>query len=299
MLNSLRIPSFIEDQLFKLREGNDEVEFKEKDEVLLIESIMFKSGQTEVEEKSLNKIIKSILKVIEPVIFNQKLWAIIKQSQTSVESKVDASSVPSNKILGSNKAESESSSIFVNGFVTPVGRRKTPLNLPLKNDRLSTARNKPQTLLEGRRNPSEYQLHGYSEEQIQMFEKNPRYSELAKNSQLMGQEVQINPKSNEEACTILQAENEGLISGARRPDLKASDPNYDYRTDTPSKFTEIKVPRDDSPKDAARLGRKAGLQRGNDGDVTLVVNLIRLRPEKRAAYAKTFLEVAGGEGVIL
>lgn len=61
---------------------------------------------------------------------------------------------------------------------------------------------------------------------------------------------------------------------------------------------EIKVPRDGSLKDAARLGRKSGLQRGNDGDVTLLVNLMRLRPEERAAYIKTFLEAAGGEGVI-
>lgn len=137
-----------------------------------------------------------------------------------------------------------------------------------------------------------------SEEQIQMYEKNPRYSELAKDPQLMGQERPTNPKSEEEACTILQAENEGLVNGARRPDLKAGDPNYDYKTDTPSKFSEIKVPRDGSLKDAARLGRKSGLQQGNDGDVTLVVNLMRLRPEKRAAYAKTFLEAAGGKGII-
>jgi len=90
----------------------------------------------------------------------------------------------------------------------------------------------------------------------------------------------------------------GLVSGARRPDLKMGDPNYDYRTDSLSKFSEIKVPRDDSPKDAARLGRKSDLQRGKDGDVTIVVNLMRLRPEKRAAYVKAFLEAAGGDGVI-
>lgn len=154
------------------------------------------------------------------------------------------------------------------------------------------------TVLSSKRSQSDYQPDGYSEEQIQMYERNPRYSELAKDPQLIGQERPTNPKSEEEACTILQAENEGLVSGARRPDLKVGDPNYDYKTDTPSKFSEIKVPRDDSLKDAARLGRKSGLQQGNDGDVTLVVNLMRLRPENRAAYAKTFLEAAGGKGVI-
>ena len=65
---------------------------------------------------------------------------------------------------------------------------------------------------------------------------------MEKDPQLIGQEVQTNTKSNEEACTILQAENEGLVSGARRPDLKAGDPNYNYKTDSPSKFSEIKVP---------------------------------------------------------
>lgn len=154
------------------------------------------------------------------------------------------------------------------------------------------------TTLSSKRSQSEYQPDGYSKEQIQMYKKDPRYSELAKDPQLMGQEHWINPKSEEEACTVLQAENEGLVSGAKRTDLKAGDPNYDYKTDAPSKYTEIKVPRDSSLKDAARLGRKSGLQQGNEGYVTLLFNLMRLRPEERAAYAKTFLEAAGGEGVI-
>ena len=124
-----------------------------------------------------------------------------------------------------------------------------------------------------------------------MFEKNPRYSELSKDPQLIGQERETNSKSQEEACTILQAEDAGLVSVTRRPDLKlkAGDPNYEYKTDSPTKFSEIKVPRDDSIKDAARLGR-------NDGDVTIVVNLMRLRPEMR--YAKAFLEAAGVDGVV-
>ena len=82
--------------------------------------------------------------------------------------------------------------------------------------------------------------------------------------------------------------------------LKASEPNHDYIAERPTKYIEVKVPRNgnDSSEDAARLGRKAGLQQGNDGDVTIVVNLMRIRPEKRAAYSKTFLEAASGENVI-
>ena len=83
--------------------------------------------------------------------------------------------------------------------------------------------------------------------------------QYSKDPQLMGQEHETNPKSMEEACTVLQAEDEKLVSGATRPDLKAGDPNYDYKTDSPKKFSEIKVPRDDSLQDAARLGRKSGL----------------------------------------
>jgi hypothetical protein len=58
---------------------------------------------------------------------------VSKSKQTPVESKVDASSVPSNEILDSNKSESKSSSVFVDSFVIPNGRRRTPSNLPLKN----------------------------------------------------------------------------------------------------------------------------------------------------------------------
>ncbi len=145
---------------------------------------------------------------------------------------------------------------------------------------------------------SKYQPNGYSKEQIRTFQQNPRYSELEKDPQLIGQECETNPKSQEETYTILQAEEEGLVSGSRPPNLKKGDPNYDYRTARPTKFAEIKVPRNDSLKDAARLGRKSHLQRENDGDVTIVVNLMRLRPEKRAAYTKAFLEAAGGYGVL-
>ena len=88
---------------------------------------------------------------------------------------------------------------------------------------------------------------------------------------LTGSKINSNPKFDSFA----------LVSGAKRTDLKAGDPNYDYRTEAPSKYIEIKVPRDGSLKETARLGRKSGLQQGNDGDVTLLVNLMRLRPEKR------------------
>ena len=59
--------------------------------------------------------------------------AVIKQSQTPVKSKVEASTVSSNESLGSNKSVSKSLSIVVDGFVTPSGRRRTPSNLPLEN----------------------------------------------------------------------------------------------------------------------------------------------------------------------
>ena len=180
----------------------------------------------------------------------------------------------------------------------PRHRRLSPKLAPNQGNPGGGDRPRSSTTLSSKPSQSEYQPDGYSEEQIQSYRKNPRYSELAQDPQLMGQECSINPKSEEEACTVLQAENEGLVTGAERTDLKAGDPNYDYKTTTPTRFIEIKVPRDSSLKDAARLGRKSGLQQGNDGDVTLLVNLMRIQPEARAAYAKTFLEAAGGENVI-
>ena len=159
------------------------------------------------------------------------------------------------------------------GGLEPFGR-VPPKLAPNQGNPGGGDRPRSSTTLSSKPSQSEYQPDGYSEEQIQSYRKNPRYSELAQDPQLMGQECSINPKSEEEACTVLQAENEGLVTGAERTDLKAGDPNYDYKTTTPTRFTEIKVPRDSSLKDAARLGRKSGLQQGNDGDVTLLVNLM-------------------------
>ena len=123
-----------------------------------------------------------------------------------------------------------------------------------------------------------YGQGGLSDGIILDYRKNPKYLKLAQYQQLIGQECSTNPKSEEEACRILQTENDGLVKGADRLDLKGGDPNYDYKTTAPTKFTEIKVPRDSSLKDAARLGRKAGLQQAKDSNVTLLVNLIRIQP---------------------
>ena len=74
-----------------------------------------------------------------------------------------------------------------------------------------------------------------------------------------------------------------------RPNLKAGDPNYDSKTSKPTRFVEVKVPRDESIKDAIRLGRKSGLQCiqcRRDGDVSLLGNLMRLNP-------KAFAEASG------
>jgi hypothetical protein len=154
------------------------------------------------------------------------------------------------------------------------------------------------TVVSSQKGQTEYQPDGYSDEQMAMFEKHPNYLELAKDPQLIGKEHEITPKSKEEAGSIIQAEKEGLVSGAVRPNLQAGDPNYDYKTEGPRRFADIKVPRNATVEDAVRLGEKSALQRGNDDDVTLVVNLMRLRPENRAAYAEAYQEAAGGNGVV-
>lgn len=145
----LKVPSFIKDPLLKLSGGSNELNNNE--EALLVESVLAKTEQTEIREISLNKFLKKIAKWIESIISNQKFWTIVKQSQTPVEPKVDNSLVPSTEILGSAKAESENSSVFADAFVIRDARKRSSSNLPLKNDKLSTAQTKSQTLLEGRR----------------------------------------------------------------------------------------------------------------------------------------------------
>lgn len=123
-----------------------------------------------------------------------------------------------------------------------------------------------------------------------MFEKNPRDSELVKDPQLIGQKHETNPKSKEEACTILQAENQGLVSGVICPNLKVGDPNYDYKTNNPTKFAEVKVPRDDILEDADWLGRKSALQRGKDGSLRVQNNLTpRLIRKSKVIYLEEIL----------
>lgn len=134
------------------------------------------------------------------------------------------------------------------------------------------------------------------------FQKNPRFEELAQDPQLAGQSSQTNEKSKEEACTILQAESEGKAFNYKRPNLAKGEPNYDF-VGTDSKgskmYYEVKCPRDASLKDAARLGRKAGLQQGNSGDVTLVVNLQRIPRELRDRYECVFREAAKGPVIFI
>lgn len=125
---------------------------------------------------------------------------------------------------------------------------------------------------------------GYTSEEIAQYQRDP---------QLIGKKPDTNFKSQEEACTILQAEAENLVQNPACTDIQAGEPPYDYKTNGPGplKYAEIKVPRHDSLADARRLGRAASLK-CNDEDVALVVNLNRLRPEKRQAYAEEFTRAA-------
>lgn len=95
------------------------------------------------------------------------------------------------------------------------------------------------------------------------FQKDPKFEKLAEDPQLAGQSCQTNVKSEEETCTILQAESEGKAFNLERPNLAKGEPNYHFKgtnSEGSKIYYEVKYPRDVSLKDAAQLGRKVDLQ---------------------------------------
>ena len=205
----------------------------------------------------------------------------------------------------SGKRKSGSSySLYAEGFVPDTSSRRRPpdgLGGRFGNKDqpdFSDCRRGPNSItVVSHEHRPEHQPDGYSAEQMAEFQKDPKFEKLAQDPQLAGQSCQTNAKSEEEACTILQAESEGKAFNLKRPNLAKGEPNYDFKgTDSKGStiYYEVKCPRNGSLKDAARLGRKASLQQGNSGDVVIVVNLQRIPREMRDRYECVFREAANG-----
>jgi hypothetical protein len=143
-LKFLTSPPQISDFILKLKGGSDEFTIEEQEK--LVKSILAKAPQSSYQEISINKFLGKILKLIDPVISDQRFWRIISESQKPIKSELsDASEVRSTDILAPSengkanqaKTGSKGSSIFVEALVTPQPRRKHTSLPPMKKTRLN------------------------------------------------------------------------------------------------------------------------------------------------------------------
>lgn len=96
-----------------------------------------------------------------------------------------------------------------------------------------------------------------------------------------------NPKSESEADTILQAEQEGLVTNPRRPNLDAGEPNLDFVID--GGYADVKIPVDPIKRplfvQAQNIATKTNIY-GND--VKVIVDLKNLNSADKAQFKSDF-----------
>ena len=118
--------SRIEDYILKSRGGSEELTSEEQE--ILVKSILSKAPESSYSEISVNKFLKKILKLIDPVISDQRFWRILGEFGKPIKSELPGpSEVRSTNILGPYEPDKQaktgsrsSSSIFVEGFFTPT-----------------------------------------------------------------------------------------------------------------------------------------------------------------------------------
>jgi len=105
-------------------EKDDDVEKTDK----LIKSIVSKSPQSSSSEISINKVLKRMVKFVDPLISNSEFWKIVKVASEPLEPEfsVSAESTP-RTVLSSQDKKTKSSSFFVEGF--PVTHQNAARNL--------------------------------------------------------------------------------------------------------------------------------------------------------------------------
>jgi hypothetical protein len=97
------------------------------------------------------------------------------------------------------------------------------------------------------------------------------------------QTKKINPKSSSEAESILQAEKEGIVSGARRPNLERGEPNIDFKTN--EGWADVKTPVDPSKNPVDVQARDIADKVGSyDKEVTVIVDLKNLNAAQKADF---------------
>ena len=141
--NNLRLldsPGQISDFILKLKGGADfeQFELSQEEQEKLIKSILSKTAQSDIDKFSINKLLKRLAQIIDPVISNERFWKIISEFKKPLKSDVQQLSDSNRNILGTGpnlvgkqfkqfEPESKSSSsIFADGFTTtvsPMGKR--------------------------------------------------------------------------------------------------------------------------------------------------------------------------------
>nr|YP_010448043.1 hypothetical protein NRL27_pgp008 [Nitzschia dubiiformis]UTQ75524.1 hypothetical protein [Nitzschia dubiiformis] len=98
-LSFLNYPPRISDFLLKLKGGFDELTNEEQER--LVKSILDKAPESDYSEISINKFLKKILKLIDPVISNEKLWRIFSELEKPLKPQLsDGNPISSIDILG-------------------------------------------------------------------------------------------------------------------------------------------------------------------------------------------------------
>lgn len=126
-LKSFKSPSPILDSILKLKGGSDDLNEKEMDK--LVKSIVAKTDQSSEKKISINKFLKKILKLTDPLISDQRFWRIISESQKPIKSELSVSS------------EVLSASIFAEAFSSPSQlspiQKRVQLNMAKKKNNFS------------------------------------------------------------------------------------------------------------------------------------------------------------------
>ncbi|KKH69006.1 hypothetical protein [Methanosarcina mazei] len=116
-------------------------------------------------------------------------------------------------------------------------------------------------------------------------EQKARFEELSKNAQ----DGTPDAKSRSEAQSILQAEAEGLVKGARRPDLNKREPNLDFKIE--GGYAEIKTPQNPDKRpleqQAEDMAKKINVY---DPDVIVIEDLKNLSYEQKVQFKDELLK---------
>ena len=209
----------------------------------------------------------------------------------------------------SNKPTS-SGTIFAEAFSPNIiyGSRPTPLPGNFNIPKAPSGRY-PAKLDENQFNPNQYPP-GCSKEIFIKYSADTRFEELS----IDPQTHKDNPKSQGEACSILQAESESMVKNPRRPNLKKGEPNLDFAIERPGnyRYADVKTPRDPSsfprnpknrPPSLAKVARTIGNQirnqKGGSDNVIHVVNFFHIPSDKIQTFKENLIKGAGNsDGIV-